>query len=355
MTTRMRYDRSVFRAQITEDGYLIDTPIVARTGIQLYRRADGTTRRELRRPEDVFHPDSLASYAGKPITFGHPPERVTAKNFKKYAIGVMPGVGMPDAENVKASIIVHDAESVDKATKGGIRELSLGYTVVLDETPGMWEGQEYDAIQTKIDINHLSVVPRGRAGNARLNLDRLDAESFNSDEEINMSTDALGRLRLDSGLEYQAAPEIVVAYEKLRKDVADVTKKLDSVSAERDTLKAQVESAEKVRADALEAARKEVKERAELDKIAESFNVDVSDKSDREVKELVIKTLRADVDLSGKSDEYINAAFDMTVSVKKDVAMAAQRQAGARKDSGAVVAKNDYKSFMSQLGKKEAK
>jgi hypothetical protein len=357
MNAQMRYDYAAIKAQITEDGYLEDSPIIARIGVQQYKRADGTIRKELRLPEDVFNADSLKSFAGKPITDDHPPEAVTAKNFKKYGIGVISGPAYQDGEtNVKAKIIIHDGVAVDKAMKGGKRELSVGYTVVLDETPGVWNGEQYDAIQRSIRVNHLSLVQRGRAGNARLNLDRHDAVSFNSDEEINnMSTVDLGRLRLDSGLEYPAAPEVVLAYEKLHKDLSeksgqlsDMSKKHDAICAERDTLKAQVASAEKVRADALELARKEVKERAELDKVAESFKVDGKDKSDRQVKELIIKTLRADADLSSKSDEYVNAAFDMTVAVKQDSAMATQRGAVGRKDS-VPAATNSYSKFKADL------
>ena len=174
----------------------------------------------------------------------------------------------------------------------------------------------------------------------------------------------LSRIRLDSGLEYQAAPEVVVEVEKLRSDKAELTthvdelrKQLDTISAERDTLKSQVESAEKVRADALEKARAEIIARAELDKVAETFKVDGAGKTDREVKELVIKSVRADADLTGKSDDYVNAAFDLTVSLKQDAAMAAQRQAGAPRNDGSD-SKPDagsYKSFMSQLGNKEQK
>ena len=169
----------------------------------------------------------------------------------------------------------------------------------------------------------------------------------------------LSRVRLDTGLEYQAAPEVVVEVEKLRSDKAELTthvdglqKQLDTVAAERDTLKSQVQSADKVRSDALEAARAEVKARAELDKVAEAFKVDGAGKTDREIKEAVIKSKRADADLSGKSDDYINAAFDLTVELKADEAMAEQRKAG-RADGGEQRPANTYRNFMKQLGKKE--
>lgn len=358
----IRYDRTEIKATRTDEGYLVDTPIVGRVGIQLYKNADGTIRRELRPAEEVFHADSLKSFAGKPVTDEHPGEPVTAKNAKRLSVGTMQGEGKQDGDNVVAPIIIHDGEMIDKVMKGGKRELSLGYKVDLEETPGVWNGQEYDAIQRNIRVNHLAIVPRGRAGNARLNLDRHDAVSFNPQEE-NAMPENLSRIRLDSGLEYQAAPEVVVEVEKLRSDKAELTthvdelqKQLDTVAAERDTLKSQVQSADKVRADALEAARAEVKARAELDKVAETFKVDGTGKSDREVKELVIKSVRTDADLTGKSDDYVNAAFDLTVSMKNDAAMAAQRAAGAKRDdAGEQTDTGSYKGFMSQLGKKEQK
>lgn len=359
----IRYDRTAIKATRTDEGYLIDTPIVGRTGVQMYKNADGTIRRELRPPEEVFKADSLATYSGKPITDEHPGEPVTAKNAKQLSVGVMQEAGKQDGDNVVAPITIFDQEMIDKVMNGGKRELSLGYKVDLEETPGVWNGQEYDAIQRNIRVNHLAIVPRGRAGNARLNLDRHDAVLFNPEEEIGMPTDNLGRIRLDSGLEYQAAPEVVVEVEKLRKDKAELTthvdvlkKQIDTVAAERDTLKSQVQSADKVRSDALEAARAEVKARAELDKVAEAFKVDGAGKTDREVKELVIKSVRTDADLTGKSEDYVNAAFDLTVSMKNDAAMAAQRAAGAKRDdAGEQTGTGSYKGFMSQLGNKEQK
>lgn len=361
-----RYDRSQLKATRTDEGYLIDTPVVGRVGIQMYRNADGSIRRELRPPEEVFKADSLATFAGKPVTDEHPGEPVTSKNAKRLAVGIMHAEGRQDGDNVVAQITVFDDQMIDKILNGGKRELSLGYKVDLEETPGEWDGQPYDAIQRNIRVNHLAIVPRGRAGNARLNLDRHDAVAVVNEEEISMPADNLGRIRLDSGLEYQAAPEVVVAFEKMRGDNAELASKLQAVGVtvqtlegERDTLKARVDGfaaeLDSARKDALETARTELKVRAELEKVAESFKLDHAGKTDREVKELVIKTVRADADLTGKSDEYVNAAFDIATSMKNDAAMAAQRKAGSARDDndtdGEVA--GSYKGFMSQLGKQE--
>lgn len=354
--TFLRYDRATIKAEVTDEGFLVDSPIVGRVGIQLYKNADGTVRREFRPPEEVFKADSLNSFVGKPITDGHPAEMVNAKNAKSLLVGAIHTEGKQDGDNVVAGITIHDADMIDKIMKGGKRELSLGYKVDIDEISGLWNGQEYDAIQRNIRINHLAIVPRGRAGNARLNLDRLDAESIITGETM---PENLSRVRLDTGLEYQAEAEVVQAFEKMRADkveadahIDELQKQLDSVAAERDTLKSQVASADKVRADALEAARAEIKARAILEKSAEAFKIDCADKSDREIKEAVIKSKRADADLSGKSDDYINAAFDLTVELKADEAMAEQRKAG-RADGGEQKPANTYRNFMKQLGKKE--
>lgn len=356
-----RYDRCAIKATRTDEGYLVDTPIVGRTGIQLYKNADGTVRRELRPAEEVFNADSLATYAGKPITDEHPNEPVTAKNAKKLSVGTM-SAAKQDAENVVASIVVHDIEMIDKVMNGGKRELSLGYKVDLDETPGEWNGQKYDAVQRNIRINHLAIVPRGRAGNARLNLDRLDAVSFNHDEEEAMSDDKLGRIRLDGGLDYPAAPEVVVAVEKLRADntskaeqISELGKKVDTLSAERDTLASQVAGIPQLKADAKDAARAELVARAALEKAASEFKVDCAGKTDREVREAVIKAVRADADLTGKSEDYVLAAFDLATSLKQDVAMAAQRQAGAGSRKDGEKDAPSYSTFMHQLGNKEQK
>jgi len=171
----------------------------------------------------------------------------------------------------------------------------------------------------------------------------------------------LSSVKLDSGLSYQAAPEVVIALEKMRDDKAlqqtnieELHKQLDTVAAERDALKHDAANLATVKTDALEAARKEVKARAELEVQAASFKVDCKDKTDREVREAVIKAVRADVDLTGKSEDYVSASFDFAVAQKADNAMAEQRKAGVKLDStDKKVESKTYKGFMAALGNKE--
>lgn len=152
----------------TPEGYLIDNPILTRVGIFEYHNANGSVRRELRLPEEVFAAESLASYKGKPIILTHEAGLVNTDNVQQEHIGTVLSEGVQDGENVRAQIVIHDAESLSS----GLRELSLGYTQTPEETPGIWNGQRYDAIQRDIRINHLALVQKARAGEqARLNID----------------------------------------------------------------------------------------------------------------------------------------------------------------------------------------
>ena len=153
----------------TDEGYLVDHPIVTSVGIFVYHNPDGSERRELRLPEEVFAAKSLASYKGKPVIITHEAGYVDTENVQEEHVGTVLSEGYQDGNDVRTEIIIHDMDTVRNI---GLRELSLGYNLRLEEIPGVWEGQPYDAIQRDIEINHLALVDKARAGEqARLNID----------------------------------------------------------------------------------------------------------------------------------------------------------------------------------------
>lgn len=354
MPTVQRYDYSEFKATKTDEGFLVDSPIVARTGIQEYKRADGSIRRELRLPEEVFKADALASMRGKPVTVMHPASgKVTSKDAHRVTVGAMLSEGRQDGDNVRVDIVIHSPDSI-----GDRRELSLGYMAHLDETPGVDPTYgPYDAKQTGITVNHLSVVPSARAGRvARLNLD--GNEDFSTQQEQQTMTTV--KVKLDNGIEYDAAPEVSVELSKLRADATDAKSKLDAVTAEKDKLQAKVDGQADELKQAKEQGRAAAMARLTLEGVADKFKVDHADKTDREVKESVIKAVRKDADLKDKSDVYVDAAFDMAVEAAPAAAMADQRKAvndGAdgNGDGKYVTAKQRYDASMKALANKEAK
>ena len=164
------------KAYYTEEGYLRDRPILTSVGIFEYMNRDGTIRRELRLPEEVFDADSLASYRGKPVVITHDAGLIDKDNVAENQIGTILSEGRKSGEDVIADIIIHDT---DEFKHSRMKELSLGYNLDLDETPGVWNGEHYDAVQRNIRINHLAIVRDARAGEqARLNLDGRD-KNFN--------------------------------------------------------------------------------------------------------------------------------------------------------------------------------
>lgn len=163
------------RTYYTDEGYLVDHPIVTTCGIFEYKNDDGSTRRELRLPEYVFDEKSLESYKGKPIIITHDAGEVDKENVRREQIGTIMSKGYRDGENVRCEIIIHDTNALKSC---GLKELSLGYSLDTDDTPGTYRGEKYDCIQKNIEINHLALVGEARAGEtARLNIDSKDNDT----------------------------------------------------------------------------------------------------------------------------------------------------------------------------------
>ena len=229
----------------------------------------------------------------------------------------------------------------------------------MDETPGDWNGQKYDAIQRTIRVNHLSVVKRGRAGVARLNMDSNEEVFINQQEQQTMS---MVKIKLDSGLEYDAAPEVSAELNKLRADAQAATEQLKAIpklEAERDTLKAKCDAIPGELEKAKEDGKAEALARTNLEVIAGKFKVDCKDKTDRQIKEDVILSVRKDAVLAEKSEIYIDAAFDMAVEAAPVAAMASQRKDALSNDGTTkhVTAKDAHRAYLDALSSnhKEAK
>lgn len=72
------------------------------------------------------------------------------------------------------------SESLKNAIDSGKIELSPGYRCVYEMTPGVYNGEHYDAIQRKIRGNHLALVEEGRTGPDVAVLDKM---TFTIDEK----------------------------------------------------------------------------------------------------------------------------------------------------------------------------
>lgn len=295
--------------------------LIARTGVQVYTYSDGRTVREYRPPEEVFAPASLASWPGLALTVEHPSEPITIDNWNRYAVGHVGDNVRKDGTFIAADAVIKDGAAIKSVGAGELVELSCGYYADVDPTPGVTpEGEAYDAIQRNIVGNHVAIGPKGwgRAG-----------------EKVKLyASDSAGAIRHDLAVGYHcSAPNesgdietMSIKTDADKNAAATVSRdEYDRLLAERDALKAQVESvgtAATVAADSKLSAR--VTLRLAASKIDSSIKVEDSKLTDREIMIAAIKSVRPDFNADGKSDAYVEVAFDMAreQSAKSDAASA---------------------------------
>lgn len=174
-------DRLSFRVnsqrRILENGYLAVPGRVARTGVQQYTaqelglkdRPPGELINVYRPPEEVFKPESLASYDNVDITIQHPEDFVDSGSFREVSVGHATSPGRKDEEYVVVDLLIKAQEAIDAISKG-TAELSAGYSSLYVYKPGIApDGTPYEFIQVDILINHIALCDFARAGHqARL-------------------------------------------------------------------------------------------------------------------------------------------------------------------------------------------
>ena len=316
----------------TPEGYLIcrDVPI-ARTGTQEYLarelQLDGDPERVVtvnRYPEDVFAPAALASFEGKDVTAGHPPENVGPENFASYSKGHVQNVRR-SGEYIVADLILKDAGLVSDVWNGVTREVSCGY--LCEYVP---DGSSYK--QQNIRGNHVAVVPRGRAGHEVAIKDQAASEAGKGKKRMKKETkEALYRF---FGLAAQDAEP-----EELEKLTSDLSKVMD---AEPDK-PAEAQPAGDVM---VERAPRGDDLASKLDKILERLEA-LEHKNDREEKALRDEDDLDDLieKLAGAEHAEKEAAVTIPADEMADMAPAAKDAAVAllRKVRPAVAAIKDEK------------
>lgn len=309
----VRYDVIELKADVTAEGWIIDKPVITRAGIFKYHDSKGKVVREYRPNDEVFSADSLNSLRAIPITDGHKGILTTDSNLDGIIVGnVMSSGEKLDEDNVVADIVIHNVKKI-----GSKRDLSLGYVCKIDETPGEYNGQPYDCIQRGIKYNHLAVVHKGRAGNARIRLDSEDRSSFPTEDD--MAEVTLEKYRFDNGLEYVAAKEVVIHIADLKEQIKALTTRADQAEAKIDVANAALATAKKEHENAIKLERSLAKDRVVLEGKAEQLALKFdADTSDRSLKEQIIKKLGNDLDFTDRSDDYVNSAYDITIANSDD-------------------------------------
>jgi uncharacterized protein len=159
---------------LTPEGFLVCQGVVAaRTGEQLYADGevpidagpDGIIRVD-RPPEEVFRPETIASFNGKLVVIDHPVEGeevvdVSPDNWKNFAVGSAQnprqGLGVQD-DTMIVDFIIYDPQAIQLIQTRRHNQISCGYDAEYEQVgPGR-------AVQRNIIGNHFAMVEAGRCG-----------------------------------------------------------------------------------------------------------------------------------------------------------------------------------------------
>ena len=304
----------------TPQGFLKAPAHLTRSGVLIYYNADGSERREYRPADEVMRADSLASLIAAPVTDRHPPEMVTPENRRKYDMGHVGENIVRDGGKVAATIYVKDARLISAIERSDVREVSCGYECKLDITAGVVPagepdaGQKYDAVQRSIVYNHLAVVPRGRAGNARIHLDAAGHAVFPhfDNEDDNMKIEVIDGVEYTVGSDAHKAA-VIRRDETAKKAKADA----DALQAKADKAEADAKALQKKLDELPAKIATDLKARTDLEAgaakvLGAEFKFDGL--KDAEIRREVAKKANESLKLDGKSDDYVTALYERAVA-----------------------------------------
>lgn len=352
----IRFDQGRLKKPVrTDAGFLRADAYVTRVGVFNYLNSDGTIRRELRLPEEVFDAESLASLDLLPVTREHPPKLVTKDNARDFQVGTTGQNALQSERYVMTTVQINDSKAIEDIDEKKRRDLSCGYTCDKDLSPGVTkgivgvrDGMRYDLIQRNIRYNHVATTRQGRAG-PEVSIPTLD--SVDDDIAI-MVTDSAGdnrkepkhgaiqmeTIRID-GVDYEVSKLVAQAYTKFcadgRTEKEALQNALDKETARADAAEESLK-AEKKKVEDTEAKLKEatdpkavqdaIDKRVKLvtdamtvlaanggDKDKDGKPIDLSSMTDSEIRLTAIKAANADFNADGKRDVYIETRFDLVV------------------------------------------
>lgn len=324
------------------DGSLVVQARIARTGVQVYRNADGSARREYRPDSEVFSAKTIESFKLVPFTLGHPPVMVTPENVTLYSRGTVGESIRRDGKWMVATIVVHAKDAID-AIESGVRQVSCGYACDLEMKPGVSpDGEHFDCTQHGIEGNHVAGVVDARAGaeaairmDAAYSNDEPDPITRKDHKDSHMDTTqltaALTKALSDVAAQTARADAATSRADAAERDLKTVKADAAKLEAERDAQKERADAAEKARKDATDATPLRVRALVDLEGAARRVlgarcdsvdgkapEVDLTKLGPRAIKLAVIKHVTnadCDLDAAGKprADEYVDARYDAAI------------------------------------------
>lgn len=349
---RFDFISSVSSYNRTQVGGLRVPARITRVGVLAYKRPDGSVRRELRLPEEVFHADSLATLKGATVTdWAHHKGLLDVHSWKDATLGHADEVRQ-DGDFLVADLMVNDARAIADIENGRLHDISAGYRCKLELTPGTYRGEHYDCIQRRIRYNHVAVLPKGvgRAGPdvSLMRLDSQDAVCVEEQQETphmaEPTVQSKTYIRIDGkDIEYGSSAHIkhledahLSDLEKAEKEKTALVSRCDAAEGKAkdaetrakkaeddaktakdaeasDEAKAKRRTRERLLRRAIRALVTEDEDTTESESKMDALDEELSQLSDKDLMLRVIRTdaqYADDKELDDKPEAYIQAIFD---------------------------------------------
>lgn len=154
----------------TPEGYLLcrDVPI-SRVGSFEYSAAEvglpniGHAVQIWRPEEQIFNPETIASFEAKPVVIGHA-RFADPDNWREIAVGTTQNVRRGEGDKsdfLLADLLLTDRKAIEAVESGDLKEVSCGYDADTQETP---QGIE----QIGIVGNHVALVVSARCSGCKI-------------------------------------------------------------------------------------------------------------------------------------------------------------------------------------------
>ena len=232
----------------TPEGYLVCKNVpIARTGVQEYLGQElGITDKYdqyikvYREEEDVFAPEAIASFEGKPFTNNHPEPMVDVNNLPLYGKGHAQNIRRSTTEPdlLLADIVATDPVTISEIKNKIKREISSGYDCYYVPYKDGYR-------QVEIRGNHIALVSKGRAGDRVSIKDNLD-ERKNKMAKKNILAAMLKAFAKDADPEDVAAAVDAINQRDAEEEKAKIVEALKSKSEKTDDAEGEADPMAKV-------------------------------------------------------------------------------------------------------------
>lgn len=250
----------------------------------------------------------------------HPWEFIDAKNAKEYIRGYVTNVYGIEENKLKVDLLVIDSDLINDIRSGKKNQFSIGYWCEMLEESGYTAlGESYDYKQVNLTLNHVALVPQGRAG------EEVGVITMNSkDENISYQKGMYKKQNTRGGkmaIKYNGKE--MEAHE-LHSELILRDSQLTAVKNEKGTLEGKLAAKEVELQEANtklngfeERIKNEVAAKinaiSEVSKLTGENPEELVKLNTMELKKKVINKAFSSIDLENKEDSYINGVYEASV------------------------------------------